>query len=106
MGIPLVRGSVLYPIVKAMDEINVSSTKLLDQARLPQIDCCNPGDWISSERTLHVEMLMRRHGGIPSAAYYVAEAATIADMGEFGKHVLQSSTLKEALDRYCDNLIF
>ncbi len=81
MGIPLVRATALYPIFVAMDEINLSSDKLLDEARIPRIDCCNPGDWISTERTLHLETLMRREGGIPSAAFYVAEAASIADMG-------------------------
>ena len=106
MGIPLVRATALHPMIVAMEEINVSSAKLLDEARIPRLDCCNPGDWISTERMVYLETLMRRESGIPSAAYYVANAASIADMGEFGKLVLQSSTLKEALDRFCDNLIY
>ncbi len=36
----------------------------------------------------------------------MANAASIADMGEFGKHLLQSSTLNEVLDRYCDKQIY
>ena len=63
MGIPLVRATTLYPMMLAMDEINVPTSKLLDEARIPQIDYCNPSDWISTERVLHLDSLVRRKGG-------------------------------------------
>jgi len=106
MGIPLVRATALYPMMTAMNEINVPSAKLLDEARIPQIDCCNPNDWICTERILHLDNLVCRKGGVPSLAFLAANAASIADMGEFGKHVQQAPTLKAALDRYCDKQIY
>ena len=106
MGISLVRATTLYPMMLAMDKINVSSSKLLDEARIPQIDYCNPGDWISTERVLYLDSLVSRKGRVSSLAFFAAEAASIADMGEFGKHLLQSATLNETLDRYCDNQIY
>ena len=106
MGVPLVRATALYPMMVAMNKINVSSSNLLDEARLPQIDCCNPNDWISTERVLYLDNLASRKGGVSSLAFFAAEAASIADMGEFGQHLLQSSTLNVALDRYCDNQIY
>ena len=106
MGTPLVRATTLYPVMVAMEKINVSSSKLLDEARVPQIHCCNPNDWISTERVLNLDNLVRRKVGASSLAFIAAEAASIADMGEFGKHLLESSTLNEALDRYCGDQIY
>ena len=106
MGIPMVRATTLYPMMVAMEQINVSSPKLLDEASIPQIDCCNPNDWISTERILYLDSLVCRKEKISSLAFFAAEAASIADMGEFGKHVLESSTLNETLNRYCDNQVY
>ena len=106
MRISVVRATTMGPILTAMAQINVPTEKLLDEARLPQIDCCNPNDWVSSECLLNLGDLARRKAEIPSFAFLAAQAGTIADMGQFGKHLIEAPNLGEALNRYCENHIY
>lgn len=103
MNISLVRATALSPMFAAMEQFNINSSMLLNDAHLPQVDCCDPNDWIPSERLLHLDEMVRQKAGIPSFAVFAAEAASIGEMGEFGKQLYQSSTLNDALSRYCDN---
>ena len=95
--IPLVRASVLLPIVRFLDGLGVSTDQLLRQAQLPILDPGDLGRLISLYHSFNFLENAAQLTNMPLLGLLVSQQVEIGELGLLGQRLLQSVTLHDML---------
>lgn len=99
--IPLTKSKHLLPFVALLREAGEPVDRLLARARLLS-DCVDdPESLIPSDAAFHFRQLASRTAGLPNIALDATKDLEIADLGEFGRTLLQAPTLAKLLSEFC-----
>jgi hypothetical protein len=98
-AVPMVRSSALIPFLGFAERIGVSVDKQLAEAKLPASICADPEALIPMKHAfLFVDHLARKEG-LADVGFLVGHQTQFQDLGAFGRLVLQSLTLHDALEK-------
>lgn len=98
-AVPMVRSSALLPFVGFAERIGMPIEKLLSDAKVPGLIHEQPETLIPLNHSfLFVDKLARKLG-LEQLGFVVGRDTQFQDLGAFGRLVLQSLTLHEALEK-------
>lgn len=95
--IPLVRASVILPVITFLDRVGAPTDQLLHQAQLPIFDAKHPETLVSVYQGFRFLEMAAQQVHIPHLGILVSQQVEIGDLGAFGQILLQSMTLHEVL---------
>jgi AraC-like DNA-binding protein len=98
-AVPLVRASVILPIVQFLDHIGAPTERLMQRVNLPFGVLRNPETLIPLTQCLALGDVAARSEGLENFAMIVAQQTQFADMGAFGALACQSLTLHDLLQK-------
>ncbi len=102
--IPLVRASVIFPIMAYLDRVGAPTDQLLQQAHLPVVDTRKPDGLISLYNGFRFLEMAARQENIPHLGILAGQRVEIGEIEPLGQLLLQSITLHEVLTTLVDRL--
>lgn len=98
-AVPMVRSSAVLPFIGFAERIGVPVEQLLSEARLPHAVFGGPETLIPLNHAFDFVDRMARKEGLAHLGFLVGGETRFQDLGAFGRLVLQSLTLHEALEK-------
>jgi AraC-like DNA-binding protein len=96
-AIPLVRASVILPIITFLDRVGAPTDQLLLQAQLPIFDSKDPEQLVSLYHAFNFLENAARQTNLPYLGIVVSQQVEVGELGAFGQMLLQLMTLHEVL---------
>lgn len=98
-AVPLVRSSAVLPFVAFAERIGVPLERHLSDARLPHAVYEGSETLVPLNHAFDFVNRVARREGLPQMGFLVGSETQFQDLGAFGRLVLQSLTLHEALEK-------
>ena len=96
-GVPLVRASTVIPFVRFLEPLGLPTGRLLDDVGLPAAVLERPSLLVPAHQALRLVAAAAREAGVEHIGLRVGERTPIELLGAFGKALLGSATLHDAL---------
>jgi AraC-like DNA-binding protein len=98
-AVPMVRSSALMPFIGFAEGVGVPVERQLAEAKLPASIYAEPEALIPVKNAFQFVDRLARKEGIAHLGFMVGRQTQFQDLGAFGRLVLQSLTLHEALEK-------
>lgn len=98
-AVPLVRSSAVLPFLGFAKRIGVPLEQRLADAKLPHSIYADPETLVPLNHAFDFVNRVARREGLPQMGFLVGSETQFQDLGAFGRLVLQSLTLHEALEK-------
>lgn len=99
-SIPLTRVATLAPFCRVLQEGGFEIVRALERSGIPPELMQSPEDFIPLRRAAQFVDQIARREGVHSLGFIVGSGTSLAELGEFGRFINRSLTLRDALDRF------
>lgn len=99
-SIPLTRVATLAPFCRILQEGGFEIVRALERSGIPPELMQSPEDFVPLRRAAQFVDQIACREGIHSLGFIVGSGTSLAELGEFGRFINRSLTLRDVLDRF------
>lgn len=100
-ALPLIDGVEIRPVIKLLDEVGTTASKILIRANVPVRCADEPGTFVSARSMLRFVSLAASESGIENLGWRAATGAEITQLGRWGETISRCRTLRKAITTFC-----